>query len=126
MASREHDITVKHVAHELGLELKLVRDVLREVTGIKATKELYHKVLGTIDTKEKFEAKRLELAENVGASMRATDTRECRNCHSLEHMDLEMQDKSARKKHNAERWAKRGETCIDCHQGIAHELPEES
>ena len=44
MASRKHDITVKHVSHELGLELKLVRDVLREVTGIKATKELQDKI----------------------------------------------------------------------------------
>jgi len=100
--------------------------IYKVVRKVKATNELYHKVLGTINTKEKFEAKRLELAENVWAEMRATDSRECRNCHSLEFMDLEAQDKSARKKHDAERWAERGETCIDCHDGIAHELPEES
>jgi nitrate/TMAO reductase-like tetraheme cytochrome c subunit len=39
-------------------------------------------------------------------------------------MELKMQDKSARKKHSRERMLERGETCIDCHKGIAHELPE--
>ena len=94
------------------------------IRKIKASNELFHKALGTIDTREKFEAKRLELAENVWASMKASDSRECRNCHTLETMDLESQDKSARKKHTMERRDEKGETCIDCHQGIAHELPE--
>ena len=80
--------------------------------------------LGTIDTPEKFEAKRLELAENVWATMKSNDSRECRNCHALESMDLEHQDKSAQKKHTLERKLEKGETCIDCHKGIAHHLPE--
>lgn len=92
---------------------------------ISATfKELPHKILGTIDTREKFEAKRLELAENVWATMKATDSRECRNCHAFETMDLANQDKSARKKHTLKRRIEKGETCIDCHKGIAHALPE--
>jgi cytochrome c-type protein NapC len=95
------------------------------VAKTKATfNELPKKILGTIDTPEKFEAKRLELAENVWASMRETDSRECRNCHALETMDLAKQDKSAQKKHTQERKLEKGETCIDCHQGIAHKLPE--
>ncbi|MDH3899845.1 MAG: NapC/NirT family cytochrome c [Gammaproteobacteria bacterium] len=89
-----------------------------------STKELPHKILGTINTKEKFEAKRLELAESVWASMEATDSRECRNCHALESMELEEQGKSARKKHTLERKIEKDETCIDCHKGIAHTLPE--
>jgi len=40
-------------------------------------------------------------------------------------MNLELQDRSARKKHDPERLAKSGKTCIDCHQGIAHNLPED-
>ena len=32
------------------------------VRKVKATNELYHKALGTIDTPEKFEAKRWEMA----------------------------------------------------------------
>jgi len=86
-------------------------------------KELPHKVMGTINTKEKFEAHRLELAEEVWATMKANNSRECRNCHSREAMDLANQDKSARKKHSLERMKEKGETCIDCHKGIAHELP---
>jgi len=114
---------VRAVCTDCHVPKEWIHKVVRKV---KATNELYHKVLGTISTKEKFEAKRQELAENVWAAMRATDSRECRNCHSLESMDLELQDKSARRKHDAGRWAKRGETCIDCHQGIAHKLPDES
>jgi nitrate/TMAO reductase-like tetraheme cytochrome c subunit len=87
-------------------------------------KELPNKVLGTIDTKEKFEAHRLELAEDVWIEMKANDSRECRNCHTLESMELDKQDKSARKKHTLERKLEKGETCIDCHKGIAHKLPE--
>ena len=95
------------------------------VRKIRATNELFHKIMGTINTKEKFEAHRLELAQKVWRTMKATDSRECRNCHALVYMDLEKQDKSARKKHTLERKKKKGETCIDCHKGIAHSLPED-
>ena len=88
-------------------------------------KELPRKIMGKINTKEKFEAHRLELAESVWATMKANDSQECRNCHSQETMELELQDKSARKKHTAERRLRKGETCIDCHKGVAHELPED-
>lgn len=81
-------------------------------------------ILGTINTREKFEAKRLELAERVWEEMKAADSRECRSCHALEAMDLESQDKSAQKKHTLERKIEKGESCIDCHKGIAHQLPE--
>lgn len=87
-------------------------------------KELPHKIMGKINTKEKFEAHRLELAENVWATMKANDSQECRNCHSQESMLLADQDKSARKKHTLKRRLEKGETCIDCHKGISHELPE--
>tara|TARA_R110002094_G_scaffold5667_2_gene14501 strand:+ start:276 stop:533 length:258 start_codon:yes stop_codon:yes gene_type:complete len=64
------------------------------------------------------------MAERVWAIMKATDSRECRSCHSQARMDLESQGKQAHRKHRPERMASRGETCIDCHQGIAHELPD--
>ncbi len=92
------------------------------VRKIFATNELFHKILGTVNTPEKFEAKRLEMAGNVWASMRATDSRECRNCHSTDSMDLAKQVRPARKKHLKAQ--ETGQTCIDCHQGIAHELPK--
>jgi len=93
---------------------------------IQATfNELPHKVMGKIDTREKFIAHREEMAEIVWEKMRATDSRECRNCHELVHMDLAKQDKNAQKKHAAAREGEIKKTCIDCHQGIAHTLPED-
>lgn len=86
--------------------------------------EIPHYLMGTIDTPEKFEARRLYLAKRVWADMKGTDSRECRNCHELVHMDLDAQQRSARSKHTLKRQEERGETCIDCHQGIAHTLPE--
>jgi cytochrome c-type protein NapC len=91
---------------------------------IQASNELYHAIRGTINTREKFQAHRLELAEKVWATMKSSDSRECRNCHSIVFMDLEKQDKSAQKRHNIESLRESGKTCIDCHKGIAHELPE--
>jgi cytochrome c-type protein NapC len=92
------------------------------VRKIQASNELYHKVLGSIDTREKFEDKRLELARHVWASMKATDSRECRNCHGFDYMDVTKQERRAQKRHL--KVADNGKTCIDCHKGIAHELPE--
>jgi cytochrome c-type protein NapC len=89
---------------------------------IKATNELYHHFLGTIDTPEKFDAKRIELAKNVWYAMKTTDSRECRNCHDFDHMDLTLQENRASDRHQEA--AAEGKTCIDCHRGIAHDLPE--
>ena len=91
------------------------------VRKVKATNELYHKFVGTIDTPEKFNKRRSKLAQIVWDSMRASDSRECRNCHSFSFMDLETQTATARTIHKLSlEWNK---TCIDCHQGIAHTLP---
>ena len=92
------------------------------VRKIKASNELLHKALGTIDTREKFEAKRLKLAQNVWREMEGNDSRECRNCHNFDFMDFTEQGRRAVDAHNVGLNA--GETCIDCHKGIAHELPD--
>ncbi|MCC7412880.1 MAG: NapC/NirT family cytochrome c [Gammaproteobacteria bacterium] len=89
---------------------------------IRATNELFHWMLGSINTREKFEAHRLELATHVWKGMAATDSRECRNCHSFDYMDLTAQEFRARDKH--EEAEREGKTCIDCHKGVAHELPQ--
>jgi len=93
------------------------------VRKVQATNELFHKIMGTIDTREKFLEQRLVMAKRVWKTMKETDSRECRNCHNFDHMDMEEQGKTARKKHL--RSIKKRQTCIDCHQGIAHELPDE-
>lgn len=94
------------------------------VRKIVASRELWHKALGSIDTPEKFEAKRLELAQRVWDTMERTDSRECRNCHDFEYMDyMDQTDRALRRHQQAE---EQGETCISCHKGIAHKLPDMS
>ena len=88
------------------------------VRKIQASKEVLHKITGLIDTPEKFNEHRLVMAKNVWKTMKATDSRECRNCHNFESMNPAFQKPRARKQHlNA---FETGQTCIDCHKGIAH------
>jgi cytochrome c-type protein NapC len=94
------------------------------VRKVQASQELYSKFIsGGIDTPEKFEAKRMELAEHVWKTMKESDSRECRNCHSWDAMDPAKQHPRARTK--MAQAQKDGKTCIDCHKGIAHLLPKE-
>ncbi len=93
------------------------------VRKLQASRELYHHLLGTIDTPEKFDAERMELAGNVWRNMKDTDSRECRNCHESLSMDYDKQEPRSAKRH--EQAEEQGLTCIDCHKGIAHKLPAE-
>jgi cytochrome c-type protein NapC len=96
-----------------------IKMLVRKTTA--GTKDIYHHLRGTISTREKFEAKRKELAEQVWARMQANDSLACRNCHSKvqsDAMDLAKQKRRAMQEHKdavAEKL-----TCIDCHKGIAH------
>jgi cytochrome c-type protein NapC len=90
---------------------------------MQASKEVWGKVFGTIDTREEFLALRRTLAEHEWARLKANDSLECRNCHQWVSMDLTRQSVRAATIH--ERWLLTGEkTCIDCHKGIAHKLPD--
>jgi cytochrome c-type protein NapC len=93
----------------------------KTIRKIQASNELLHHFLGTIATREKFVEKRIDLARNVWTTMKSTDSRECRNCHDLGHMDFTTQEKRSADKHQAS--LTDGKTCIDCHRGIAHKLP---
>jgi cytochrome c-type protein NapC len=88
-----------------------------------AAKDVFHEVLGTIDTPEKYEAYRWDMASRVWAKMKGTNSRECMNCHQFQHMNLDEQSRSARNRHGSAE--DKGMSCIDCHQGVAHELPDE-
>lgn len=103
-----------HVPRELGA--KLVRKV-------NAVKEVYHSLIGTISTPEKFEMRRPELAERVWAEMEANDSSQCRYCHIEQRMDHQKQSRRAQEK--MEPGLREGKTCIECHKGIAHSLPED-
>ena len=86
-------------------------------------KELPHHFGGMLDSKEKFESNRFEMAKWVWAAMKETDSRECRNCHSWAGMEAAKQRPRAQKNHKEAQ--EQGKTCIDCHKGIAHLLPKE-
>ncbi|MGH6763315.1 MAG: NapC/NirT family cytochrome c [Phyllobacterium sp.] len=89
---------------------------------MQASKEVWGKIFGTISTRRKFLDKRLELAQHEWARLKANDSLECRNCHSSAAMDFTRQTERAANIHS--RFLMTGKaTCIDCHKGIAHELP---
>ncbi len=92
------------------------------IRKVKASYEVWGKLTGKIDTKEKFEANRMAMAEREWARMKATNSIECRNCHDFDAMNPEIQKKTPYKKHMEAKAA--GQTCIECHQGIAHKLPK--
>ncbi|ABD87308.1 pentaheme c-type cytochrome TorC [Rhodopseudomonas palustris] len=94
------------------------------IRKVEASSEIYHKLVGTIDTPEKFEAARLGLAKRVWATMKNTDSRECRNCHSFQTMDFHKQRPAASEA--MQKGMADGKTCIDCHKGIAHKMPDMS
>ncbi|MEY4738381.1 MAG: nitrate reductase, cytochrome c-type,periplasmic [Pseudomonadota bacterium] len=103
-----------HVPREWGP--KMIRKA-------KASFEIWGKLTGAIDTKEKFEAKRMEMATDEWGRMKKNNSQECRNCHSFEAMSSELQKQTPYKKHMKAK--EEGKTCIDCHKGIAHHLPKE-
>ena len=103
-----------HVPHEPG-PLVLAK--------IKATKDLFYTyVIPSIDTKEKFEAKRSVMAHRVWKDMMESDSHQCRSCHRADKMNLELQSPGAQKRHA--KGKADGKTCIECHYGIAHNEPE--
>lgn len=92
---------------------------------MQASKEVWGKIFGTINTREKFLDHRLTLAEHEWARLKANDSLECRNCHQFSSMDLTRQGRRAAAVH--EQYLFSGEkTCIDCHKGVAHKLPDMS
>jgi len=105
-----------HVPHEWTAKM---------ARKMQASKEVWGKIFGTIDTPEKFEAMRLTLAQNEWRRLKANNSLECRNCHEFAYMDFTRQSKRAADAHST--FLAKGErTCIDCHKGIAHRLPDMS
>ena len=92
------------------------------VAKIRATKDVWFHLTGKIDTPEKFEAHRAELAQNVWRRMKKTDSLECRNCHQEQAWNPDLQSEASKVRHAEGKTE--GLTCIDCHYGIAHTEPE--
>jgi cytochrome c-type protein NapC len=89
---------------------------------IQASREVWGNITGIIDTPEKYLAHVATMKAREVDRMRRSDSRECRNCHDVQHMILTEQTAKAREFHQT--MAAEGKTCIDCHQGLAHMSPE--
>lgn len=80
-------------------------------------------IIGLLDL-EKIEAKRAELAEREWARMKENNSATCRSCHNYDAMDHAKQHPEAARQMKVA--AKDNQSCIDCHKGIAHQLPDMS
>lgn len=105
-----------HLPHDNWFELVWTKAVV--------SLDIIPEVMGKIDTAEKYEAHRAEMAESVWRKYKDNDSKFCRSCHAFEAMDLEAQDRRVARRHS--RAAESGDTCIDCHYGIVHALPPDA
>ena len=103
-----------HVPHDWTA--KIIRKV-------QASKELVAFAMGTIDTTEKFRERRGHLANREWRRMKNNDSRECRNCHDFDFMDFSEQGRRSVVQHSTA-LATGEKTCVDCHKGVAHRLPD--
>ena len=99
-----------HVPHEF---------LPKMIRKIEASREVWGHLLGMIDTPEKYAAHAPAMKAREIARIRANDSRECRNCHDAQQMQLSMQSPKARQYHQV--LPEAGISCIDCHAGIAHD-----
>jgi cytochrome c-type protein NapC len=116
-----------HGSNEFGIQAScgnchvpptFFRGLLRHMQAIT---EVWGHLTGKLDTPAKYEAHRLELAQNIWKELKANDSAECRSCHTPSAMAFAKQPPMAADAHSS--LAKSGMTCIDCHTGVAHTLP---
>lgn len=92
-------------------------------TKVLAVKDLWHTyVTNKLPDQEAYEAHRLEMAQRVWEEMKANDSATCRSCHSFDAMVISEQKEAAQKMHKLA--METNQTCIDCHKGIVHFMPE--
>lgn len=104
-----------HIPHEYPQKL-----VHKAISGVR---DVIAEARGVIDTREKYEARRAEMAQREIARLKARDSAECRHCHGIDFMDLKRQSAYAARAHRQA--VETNRTCVDCHRGVAHTYPEE-
>lgn len=105
-----------HLPHDNWFELVWTKAVV--------SLDIIPEMMGKLDTAEKYEAHRAEMAESVWRQFKDNDSKFCHSCHDVDAMDLEAQGRSTARRHTSA--AEKGETCIDCHYGIVHQEPEDA
>lgn len=118
----------RHFANRSGVRAECADCHVPQDTGaylvrkVRLVGEVWSNWQGTIATRERYDANRLEMAQRVWADMEATGSRECKSCHSHEAMAAHEQSPEAAA---MMKWAVASgtHTCISCHKGVAHQLP---
>ncbi|WP_439235020.1 NapC/NirT family cytochrome c [Lonepinella koalarum] len=87
-----------------------------------ALKDVWYTITNKLPDKEAYETHRLELAQKVWDDLKSNDSATCRSCHSFDAMEFSEQKKDAQKMHLQAQ--QNNQTCIDCHKGVAHFMPE--
>ncbi|KAF0140713.1 MAG: trimethylamine-N-oxide reductase (cytochrome c) 1 cytochrome c-type subunit TorC [Rhodospirillaceae bacterium] len=121
----------KHYSNRVGIQVECpdchvpATGLPKYLAKLAAVKDVWGSLTGVIDTPEKYEARRSEMARKVWAHMKKAGSRECFSCHAFEAMEFDEQDKTAARKHQRAMKDDSSErkTCIDCHKGVVHKLP---
>ena len=100
-----------HVPHDL---------IPKIIVKTKASADIWYMITGKINM-ENFEDERPRMAQHVWDGMLEDDSKNCRTCHEMPWLLSEERPQRARLNHK--RIESHGETCIDCHYGIAHKRP---
>jgi len=88
----------------------------------RASLDILPELTGKLGTAEKFEAQRREMAMAVWRDYLNRESDYCGTCHALDRMLMENQERRAARRHAKAQ--ETGQSCIECHQGIVHKLPE--
>ena len=77
---------------------------------------------GVISTEEKFNKERLRMAKLVWEEYRQNNSENCQHCHAFTPEVVSKQKDFVQPMH--QQFLSKAMTCIDCHKGIAHRLPD--
>ena len=91
--------------------------------------ELWGHLRGELDSPARYESYRLEFAQRIWKELKANDSAECRRCHTIAAMAVVKQPSTGAKvagisSATMHQSLAASYTCIDCHKGVAHTLPE--
>ena len=92
------------------------------ITKMIVSLDVFAELRGKITSPEAYDEHRPQMFEKVVHEYKENDSKFCRNCHKAESMVLENQGRLAAERHA--RMDERGQTCIDCHYGLVHKLPD--